>query len=310
MGMKRPIEVGRRIATNAGGRRGDLNHPKGVMRRAREGPSVVRGRAPRVARRPARGSTAPLRLFRNRTSNLGLVTQNVQRLVMQGSLFVISLFLQEIRGFSAIETGLTLTASTVGLLLASALAGRMARRRPQRLLIWSGFVITVGGLGLLLLFARADSNILGWLPTLFVRGVGVGIMLTASVNVVQSSFPEEDQGEISGLSRSVSNLGSSLGTAIAGSVLVFSLVKGNTHFLVAIAVMTAFALIGPRRGVAPATQWRPVERTRPATLLDPRRGLLEQDLLLLPAELLIAERTSFPQLEELPQLPQLRRPGR
>ena len=45
-------------------------------------------------------------------------------------------------------------------------------------------------------------------------------MLTPSVNVVQSSFPEELQGEISGLSRSVSNLGSSFGTAIAGTILV------------------------------------------------------------------------------------------
>ena len=45
-------------------------------------------------------------------------------------------------------------------------------------------------------------------------------MLTPSVNVVQSSFAEEQQGEISGLSRSVSNLGSSLGTAIAGTILV------------------------------------------------------------------------------------------
>ena len=43
-------------------------------------------------------------------------------------------------------------------------------------------------------------------------------MLTPSVNVVQSSFPDELQGEISGLSRSVSNLGSCLGTAIAGTI--------------------------------------------------------------------------------------------
>jgi nitrate/nitrite transporter NarK len=45
-------------------------------------------------------------------------------------------------------------------------------------------------------------------------------MLTPSVNIVQSAFPETLQGEISGLSRSVSNLGSSLGTAVAGTVLV------------------------------------------------------------------------------------------
>ena len=52
-------------------------------------------------------------------------------------------------------------------------------------------------------------------PGLLLIGLGVGVMLTPSVNVVQSSFPDEQQGEISGLSRSVSNLGSSLGTAVA-----------------------------------------------------------------------------------------------
>jgi hypothetical protein len=48
-------------------------------------------------------------------------------------------------------------------------------------------------------------------------------MLTPSVNVVQSAFPDSQQGEISGLSRSVSNLGSSLGTAVAGTILVSGL---------------------------------------------------------------------------------------
>lgn len=50
--------------------------------------------------------------------------------------------------------------------------------------------------------------------------MGIGTMLTSSVSVVQSSFPDRDQGDISGLSRSFSNLGSSLGTALVGPVLV------------------------------------------------------------------------------------------
>jgi F420-0:gamma-glutamyl ligase len=54
-------------------------------------------------------------------------------------------------------------------------------------------------------------------PGLLVIGLGLGVMLTLSLNVAQSAFPEDLQGEISGLSRSVSNLGSSLGIAIAGS---------------------------------------------------------------------------------------------
>jgi len=56
------------------------------------------------------------RLFKNKASNLGLVTQNIQWLTLQGSFFVASVFLQTVRGYSAIETGLVLTASTVGII--------------------------------------------------------------------------------------------------------------------------------------------------------------------------------------------------
>jgi MFS family permease len=97
---------------------------------------------------------------------------------------------------------------------------------------------------LLLLFARAHSNILTFVPGLLFMGVGVGSMLTSSVNVVQSSFPEKDQGEISGLSRSVSNLGSSLGTAIAGSLLVSTLVTGNHQFVLALVTLAVIGGIG------------------------------------------------------------------
>ena len=183
-------------------------------------------------------------LFHNKVSNLGLVTQNMQWLLMQGTFFVVSVFLQTIRGFSAIQTGLALMPATVGILLSSALAQRWAKRYPQTKLIRWGFLITIFGTGLLLWLARVDSHILTFVPGLLLIGIGVGAMLTSSVNVVQSAFPEKDQGEISGLSRSISNLGSSLGTAIAGSVLVSTLVKGNEHFVLALIVMTAFAVIG------------------------------------------------------------------
>src|SRR5690242_16420513 len=66
-----------------------------------------------------------LRLFRNRVSDLGLVTQNVQWLTMQGTFFVISVFLQQVRHYNAIQTGLTLTPATIGTLVAAGLAERM-----------------------------------------------------------------------------------------------------------------------------------------------------------------------------------------
>jgi MFS family permease len=184
------------------------------------------------------------RMFRNRTSNFGLVTQNIQWLTLQGSSFTISVFLQTVRGFTAIATGLMLTPATIGILVSSVFAGRLAQRFEQRRLIQAGFLITIAGLLLLLALASATSDLLSFVPGLFLMGAGLGVMLTSSVNVVQSAFPEEDQGEISGLSRSVSNLGSSLGTALVGAVIISVATIGNQAYANAILTMILFSAIG------------------------------------------------------------------
>jgi MFS family permease len=161
-------------------------------------------------------------------TTLGLVTQNSQWFIMIGTSFVVSVFLQVSRGYNAIETGLLLTPATAGILLASFRMGTMVKKYTPRTIIRAGFLITLTGVLLFLLLVDADSSILTFVPGLFLLGFGCGIMLTASVNVVQSSVPEADQGSLSGLSRSVSNLGSSLGTAVAGAVLVSALITGVT----------------------------------------------------------------------------------
>ena len=166
-------------------------------------------------------------LFKNRVANLGLITQNTQWLLLMGTSFVVSVFLQEVRGYSAIKTGVIFTAATLGLLASSLGAERFAKRRTQKTLIVAGFVGTVAGIGLLIGLVLASDSIAAFVPGLLLIGLGLGVMLTPSVNVVQSSFPEELQGEISGLSRSVSNLGSSFGTAIAGTILVVGPRRGE-----------------------------------------------------------------------------------
>jgi predicted MFS family arabinose efflux permease len=203
----------------------------------------------RSAERRGRDILLPLRLFRNKVANLGLGTQVSQWLILQGSFFVVSVYLQEVNGFNAIKTGLMLTPATIGILAASAAADRFARRHPQRWLIIAGFLCTAVGMILLLALVRKDSGVITWMPGLLLFGIGVGTMLTSSVNVVQSSFPEKDQGDISGLSRSVSNLGSSLGTALVGSVLVAVKLPAGKPFAVGLATMLVVALIGLVLGV-------------------------------------------------------------
>jgi Na+/melibiose symporter-like transporter len=182
------------------------------------------------------------RLFKNRTSNLALATQNAQWLILIGTSFVVAVYLQTVRGYNPIETGAIFTAATLGVLVSSLAAERLAKRRTQKTLIVAGFVVTLAGIGLLIGFVYAWSSVVAFVPGLLLIGLGVGVMLTPSVNVVQSSFPEDMQGEISGLSRSVSNLGSTFGTAIAGTILVADLSRGT--YALAMASLAVAAVLG------------------------------------------------------------------
>jgi MFS family permease len=217
----------------------------------------------RARERAGKEALLSTQLFANRTCNLALVTQNIQWLLLMGSSFVVSVYLQEVRGYSAIRTGVVFTAATVGILLSSFGSERFAKRRTQKTLIVAGFVVTLAGLGLLLALVPDSKNIASFVPGLFLVGFGLGAMLTPSVNVVQSSFPEEMQGEISGLSRSVSNLGSSLGTAVAGTILVSVIAPGNRAYGIALAALALIALIGLGAAVRlPAT---PRPAAKPST---------------------------------------------
>ncbi|MFJ5806524.1 MFS transporter [Streptomyces sp. NPDC093093] len=218
----------------------------------------VRGRE--RACREALLSTA---MFHNRTSNLGLITQNTQWLMLMGVSFTVAAYLQVVRGYDAIQTGVIFTAATLGILASSLAAEKLARRRAQRTLIMAGFATTIAGIAVLLAFVAGTPNPWAFAPGLLLIGLGLGVMLTPSVNMVQSCFPESQQGEISGLSRSVSNLGSSLGTAVAGTILVSGLSTGAYA-----TAMVALAVVGVGGLVAAAL----LPRTHPTATTTPDTG--------------------------------------
>src|SRR5262249_38616567 len=150
---------------------------------------------------------------------------------------------------------------TLGILVSSLAAERLAKRYEQRTLIMAGFVVTIARVTPLLALGSRSSRGWGFVPRLLLIGVGGGVLLAPSADVVQSAFPESQQGEISGLSRSVSNLGSSLGTAIAGTILVSGL---TTHaYGAAMIVLGAIGLVGLVAAVfLPATRPQTVEAGR------------------------------------------------
>jgi MFS family permease len=228
----------------------------------------------RAKERAGREPLLSLVLFRSRISNLGLITQNIQWLLLLGSSFTVAAYLQVVRGYDAIQTGVIFTAATAGVLVSSLGAERLAKRHPQRSLIITGFIITIAGVGVLIALVAGSPSAWAFAPGLLLIGLGLGTMLTPSVNIVQSSFGEQLQGEISGLSRCVSNLGSSLGTAIAGTILVAGLTKGGyaaamiTLAVIGLAGLAAATLLprGPEPTAAPRRPSNPLssERARPS----------------------------------------------
>ena len=87
-------------------------------------------------------------------------------------------YLQVERGYDAIQTGVIFTAATVGLLVSSVAAERLAKRRPQRTLILAGFTITIAGIGVLLTLVSGSPSVWAFAPGLLLIGLGIGTMLT------------------------------------------------------------------------------------------------------------------------------------
>jgi MFS family permease len=189
----------------------------------------------------------PTRILFDRPAVAGLVVQAAQWFLQLGILFVITLFVQQALGLNAIQSGVTMMPAIIGLILLSRRASKLASKFSLRTVIQAGFVVAEVGILLIVLFADQDGS--AWLlaPGIFLLGAGVGLIMPASVTYVQSTSPEKDQAAISGVSRSASNLGSSLGTAVAGSIFVVAL-SGTSDYdrafaLACIAVAVA-SLIG------------------------------------------------------------------
>jgi EmrB/QacA subfamily drug resistance transporter len=165
-----------------------------------------------------------LRLFANRSFLAGASVTGVMMLGQNGVIFSLPVFLQSVRGLDAFHTGLTLLPMSVLLFIVSPAAAMLTRKIPHKRLVQAGLVVNVGAL-LALRFALGVDTPLGWLvPGLALYGIGLGLVLSQINNLTLSSVPVEEAGEASGVTNTFRQIGSSLGAAIIGSVLLTSIV--------------------------------------------------------------------------------------
>lgn len=158
----------------------------------------------------------------------GLLMLLVQNLILLGLFFVIPLYLQVVQGFDAFETGLRLLPVSVTMLVSSMSGPFLGRLAGPRAVVRLGLLVLLVAILWLLATVepRIDDVSFGW--AMAVLGLGMGLLASQLGNVVQSAVGESERSEAGGLQYTAQNLGSSLGTALIGAILVGALVQAFT----------------------------------------------------------------------------------
>jgi MFS family permease len=162
-------------------------------------------------------------ILRNPLLRGGLTSFFFQYLLQAGLFFAVPLFLSVSLGLSAIATGVRLLPLSVTLLLAAAGIPKLFPHAPPRRVVQLGMLALFAGIVVMVaaLDAGAGPEIVTW--PMLLAGLGIGALASQLGAVTVSSVDDELAGEVGGLQNTVTNLGASIGTALAGAVLISAL---------------------------------------------------------------------------------------
>jgi MFS family permease len=180
------------------------------------------------ARLDARGQEPLVRavMLRNRQLTGGLTMFFFQYLVQAGFFFVVPLFLSVCLGLSALATGARLLPLSITLLAAAIGIPRLLPNVSPRLVVRGGLLALLAGTVILLGALESDSGPeVVFVPMLLI-GVGIGSLASQLGAVTVSAVSDDESPEVGGLQNTMTNLGASLGTALAGSIMIATVTAG------------------------------------------------------------------------------------
>ena len=170
-------------------------------------------------------------LFKIKSFVTGLNVRFIQVALVAGTTFAVPLFLQVTYGLDAFETGFILLGLTAGL-ITTAIGGAKKGLQflPKQKVQW-GLLISMLGLGIMIAYMVIGDEPYGLLPGLFVYGLGLGLIASQISNLVMSAVKPKQTAEASGVASTLETLGSSVGTALVGTVLVVALTTGVANMV-------------------------------------------------------------------------------
>ncbi|MEJ0076452.1 MAG: MFS transporter [Alphaproteobacteria bacterium] len=161
------------------------------------------------------GAMMPLHLFRSRSLSASLAIAALMTFGMYAMLFLTPIYLQSVRGASAVSAGLLLLPMSLSFVIVAQLSGWLTNRIGPRLMLCGG----MGGMGLgmlMMAFAIGSDALLPLEAALLVIGVGLGLNTAPVQNVAVASVPQERAGTASGLVNTARMVGATLGVAVLG----------------------------------------------------------------------------------------------
>jgi MFS transporter, DHA2 family, methylenomycin A resistance protein len=182
----------------------------------------------------------PLALFRNRTFSGASFVGMAINLGFYGQLFAMTLYFQQVRGFTALQTGLALLPEGLFVAVASAVSGRMMSRTGPKPPMLAG--LSLGALGFAGLIAAGQStDYLLLVPALIAAGFGMALTMPAATAAVIEAAPAERAGIASGVLNAGRQAGGAIGVALLGTLISAGAFVTGMHLAMAVSA-GAFAL--------------------------------------------------------------------
>jgi EmrB/QacA subfamily drug resistance transporter len=159
-----------------------------------------------------------LSLFRSGTYAGANVAMLLVALAMFGVFFFVSLYMQNVLGYSAVQTGAAFLPMTVVIILCAPIAGKLSDRHGSRWLMAVGMVL----LGAQLLYFSqlgTDASFWNLLPAFFVGGLGMGLTMTPTAAAATRAVPVDKSGVGAAVLNAMRQVGGSVGIALMGAIV-------------------------------------------------------------------------------------------
>jgi len=164
-----------------------------------------------------------LALFQNSPLRSGLTMTLAQNVILAGAFFTLPMYLQMTLGLGAFDTGLRMLPVSITLLLTSIIGAQLMLRYSPKFSVRIGLVVLLVAIGILLSTIQPSLDGFGFGLAMALFGIGVGVLAAVLSNLVQSAVGERDRSEAGGLQNTATQLGTALGTAVIGAIVISGL---------------------------------------------------------------------------------------